>query len=234
MQGHLMAIDRHGINRVESGPLLRCSFEETVDMLMDAATYAEEEVLRGVTENIMLGQLARVGTGDMELLLDEKRVMRDAVEVVANEFGDGTDLGMTGGSLSGGTASPYSSTPFAASPMIGMGGEMSPFSDGGGGFSPSVGGSSFSPAYSPSSGSYGSGFASGSYGSDGGSSSPYVFCVSVVFLVSKSNVPSYIFQCLFSCKPKLFSNKSRLLSNESSLQSNLSCLLSNFPSLQSD
>jgi len=26
--GHLMAIDRHGINRVDSGPLLRCSFEE--------------------------------------------------------------------------------------------------------------------------------------------------------------------------------------------------------------
>jgi len=26
MQGHLMAIDRHGINRVDSGPLLRCSF----------------------------------------------------------------------------------------------------------------------------------------------------------------------------------------------------------------
>mgnify|MGYP001071476480 FL=1 len=49
MHGHLMAVDRHGINRVESGPLLRCSFEETVDMLNDAAMYAEEEVLRGVT-----------------------------------------------------------------------------------------------------------------------------------------------------------------------------------------
>jgi DNA-directed RNA polymerase II subunit RPB1 len=50
MQGHLMAIDRHGINRVESGPLLRASFEETVDMLMEAAVYAEEEILKGVTE----------------------------------------------------------------------------------------------------------------------------------------------------------------------------------------
>ena len=172
MQGHLMAIDRHGINRVESGPLLRCSFEETVDMLMDAATFAEEEVLRGVTENIMLGQLARVGTGDMELLLDEKRVMRDAVEVVSNEFGDGTDLGMTGsGAMGGASSTPYASTPFASSPMVG-GGDMSPFVDGSAGFSPMVSGSSFSPAYSPASGSYGSGFASGSYGSNGGSSSP--------------------------------------------------------------
>ena len=78
MQGHLMAIDRHGINRVESGPLLRCSFEETVDMLMDAAACAEEEeVLNGVTENIMMGQLGRVG----KLLLDEEKVLQEAVEV---------------------------------------------------------------------------------------------------------------------------------------------------------
>merc|ERR1712232_390266 len=91
MHGHLMAIDRHGINRVDSGPLLRSSFEETVDMLMDAAVYAEEEVLKGVTENIMMGQLARVGTGDMDLLLDEQKVMREAVEVVVDDFGNDKD-----------------------------------------------------------------------------------------------------------------------------------------------
>lgn len=172
MQGHLMAIDRHGINRVESGPLLRCSFEETVDMFNDAAMFAEEEVLKGVTENIMLGQLAKVGTGDMDLLLDEQKVVRDAVEVVVHVFGGDKDLGMAGSAALGdGSATPYAQTPFAASPMMGSGGEMSPFVDGGA-FSPAVGGASFSPAYSPASGSYGSGFASGSYGSEEGSSSP--------------------------------------------------------------
>mmetsp|Transcript_30765 Transcript_30765/g.55730 ORF Transcript_30765/g.55730 Transcript_30765/m.55730 type:complete len:1711 (+) Transcript_30765:43-5175(+) len=172
MQGHLMAIDRHGINRVESGPLLRCSFEETVDMLNDAAMFAEEEVLKGVTENIMLGQLAKVGTGDMDLLLDEQKVVRDAVEVMVDALGGDKDLGMAGSAALGdGSATPYAQTPFAASPMMGSGGEMSPFVDGGA-FSPAVGGASFSPAYSPASGSYGSGFASGSYGSEEGSSSP--------------------------------------------------------------
>eukprot|EP00978_Attheya_sp_CCMP212_P015069 scaffold38725_cov52-Attheya_sp.AAC.3 len=161
MHGHLMAIDRHGINRVESGPLLRCSFEETVDMLMDAAMYAEEEVLKGVTENIMMGQLARVGTGDMDLLLDEQKVVRDAVEVVVDNIGG---LDGVGGALDGtGSMTPYASTPFAASPMVGGGGEMSPFVDGGAAFSPAVGGSSFSPSYmSGDGGSYGSG------GMDGG------------------------------------------------------------------
>ena len=170
MQGHLMAIDRHGINRVDSGPLLRASFEETVDMLMDAALHAEEEVLKGVTENIMFGQLPRVGTGDMELLLDEDKVVREAVEVVVDDL-SGDNLGMIGGSSGAvGAATPYASTPFASSPMVG-GGDMSPFA-GTGQFSPAVGGASFSPAYSPASGSYGSGFASGSYGQDDGASSP--------------------------------------------------------------
>lgn len=166
MHGHLMAVDRHGINRVESGPLLRCSFEETVDMLNDAAMYAEEEVLRGVTENIMMGQLARVGTGDMDLLLDEAKVVRDAVEVVVDGFEGDKDLGLAGGM---GMPTPYASTPFASSPSMNASVEMSPFSDGAGGFSPAVGG--FSPSYSPASGSYSG--ASGSYGSgDFGSASP--------------------------------------------------------------
>lgn len=29
-RGHLMAITRHGINRQDTGPLMKCSFEETV------------------------------------------------------------------------------------------------------------------------------------------------------------------------------------------------------------
>ena len=152
MQGHLMAIDRHGINRVDSGPLLRASFEETVDMLMDAAVYAEEEVLRGVTENIMMGQLARVGTGDMDLLLDEDKVVREAVEVVVNEFGTDADLGPASGSTAG-SQTPYMNTPFQQSPMN-DGSVQSPFVGGAGAFSPIVDGG-FSPSYSPKSGSYG-------------------------------------------------------------------------------
>jgi DNA-directed RNA polymerase II subunit RPB1 len=170
MQGHLMAIDRHGINRVDSGPLLRASFEETVDMLMEAAVYAEEEILKGVTENIMMGQLARVGTGCIDLLLDEDKVVREAVEVVVDEFAADRDLGATTGGIGGNVQ--YARTPFGMSPVIGDGAAASPFYDSGGAFSPAVGAASFSPAYSPNSGSYGSGFGSGSYGSDSGASSP--------------------------------------------------------------
>lgn len=46
----------------------RCSFEETVDVLMDAASHAEVDPMRGVSENIIMGQLPRMGTGKMPIL----------------------------------------------------------------------------------------------------------------------------------------------------------------------
>jgi DNA-directed RNA polymerase II subunit RPB1 len=44
-----------------------------VDVLMDAASSAEVDPLRGVSENIMMGQLARIGTGCFDLLLDAEK-----------------------------------------------------------------------------------------------------------------------------------------------------------------
>ena len=66
-KGGIMAITRHGINRSDNGVLMKCSFEETVDVLTDAATFAEKDMLKGVTENITIGKLANVGTGTFDL-----------------------------------------------------------------------------------------------------------------------------------------------------------------------
>ncbi len=78
-RGHLMSITRHGINRVDTAPLMKCSFEETTDILLEASTFGEKDPLNGVTENIMLGQLAPVGTGSFSLALNEK-MLKDAIE----------------------------------------------------------------------------------------------------------------------------------------------------------
>ncbi|XP_013134888.1 PREDICTED: DNA-directed RNA polymerase II subunit rpb1-like isoform X2 [Papilio polytes] len=72
-KGHLMAITRHGINRQDTGALMRCTFEETVDVLLDAASHAEVDPLRGVSENIIMGQLPRIGTGCFDLLPDAEK-----------------------------------------------------------------------------------------------------------------------------------------------------------------
>ena len=68
-----MAITRHGINRQDAGVLMRCSFEETVDILLEAAAHSEVDNIKGVSENIMLGQLMRGGTGAFDLLLDGEK-----------------------------------------------------------------------------------------------------------------------------------------------------------------
>ena len=79
-RGTLMAINRHGINRVSAGPMLRCSFEETLDVLFEAALFGRNETLNGVTENIMCGQLSKIGTGCIDLILDQEK-LKDAKEL---------------------------------------------------------------------------------------------------------------------------------------------------------
>lgn len=69
-KGDIMSITRHGINRSDTGPLMRCSFEETVDVLNDAALFNETDYLKGVTENIMLGKLAKMGTGKSKIFFN--------------------------------------------------------------------------------------------------------------------------------------------------------------------
>eukprot|EP00434_Breviolum_minutum_P021119 symbB.v1.2.018632.t1/scaffold1441.1/size118624/4 len=71
-RGHLMAITRHGVNRTNMGPLMKCSFEETVEILMDAAIYNETDQMRSVSENIIFGQLVPIGTGSFDVHMDDK------------------------------------------------------------------------------------------------------------------------------------------------------------------
>ncbi|CAM9294553.1 unnamed protein product [Ectocarpus fasciculatus] len=112
--GGIMAVSRHGINRSEAGPLLRASFEETVEVLMQAAMLGQYDVLDGVTENIMLGQLARVGSGIVDLLMDDKKLQYalDYDTKIGNGVNDYVASGPT----------PIAGTPNAASPFGQFGG----------------------------------------------------------------------------------------------------------------
>lgn len=70
IQGKLMAITRHGINRTDQGALMRCSFEETVEILIEAAAMGDADDCKGVAENVLLGQMAPMGTGAFDVTLD--------------------------------------------------------------------------------------------------------------------------------------------------------------------
>jgi len=69
-KGYLLSVDRHGINRSDIGPLAKCSFEETSDILIKAGVFGEVDKINGVSANIILGQIANCGTGDSQVLMD--------------------------------------------------------------------------------------------------------------------------------------------------------------------
>ncbi|KAI9806451.1 MAG: DNA-directed RNA polymerase II subunit RPB1 [Piccolia ochrophora] len=104
-RGHLMAITRHGINRADTGALMRCSFEETVEILLEAAASGELDDCRGVSENVMLGQLAPLGTGELEVFLDQN--MLDTVISDNARLGILPNIGVK--SMVDGAATPYDS-----------------------------------------------------------------------------------------------------------------------------
>ncbi|KAF2170224.1 hypothetical protein M409DRAFT_64556 [Zasmidium cellare ATCC 36951] len=163
-RGELMAVTRHGINRSDTGALMRCSFEETVEILFDAASSGELDDCRGVSENIILGQLAPSGTGEFDMLLDTE--MLKSVSATQRPM----QMGMGAGAMSpmaDGAQTPYDqNSPMSESGFTGpdYGANFSPIIQAGqdetggltaygggfdGGLSPYRGG--MSPGYAPQS-----------------------------------------------------------------------------------
>lgn len=148
-RGVLMAITRHGINRAETGALMRCSFEETVEILLEAAAVGELDDCRGISENVMLGQLAPLGTGEFDVQLDPGLLSTVTVDN-AQRLGLG-QMVQEGPMADAGAATPYAQSPLAEtsdygpdygasfSPQVHPGGNddmRGGFSSYGGGFSP--------------------------------------------------------------------------------------------------
>jgi DNA-directed RNA polymerase II subunit RPB1 len=175
-RGHLVAITRHGINRADTGALMRSSFEETVEVLMEAAAVGEKDDCHGISENVIFGQMAPMGTGCFDVALDID-MLKDAIVdhrlPVQNMLAAQVDGAMTPGQVA---MTPYdTNSPMwesgvfkgesaAFSPLAVNGGEdpanfswlgfgQSPV--GAGGMSPGPGFSPSSPnAYSPTSPAY--------------------------------------------------------------------------------
>ncbi len=66
-EGTVRAIGRHGVSGTKHSILARSAFEVTVTHLLQAGVIGERDPLRGVTENIIVGQPVAVGTGNVDL-----------------------------------------------------------------------------------------------------------------------------------------------------------------------
>lgn len=67
--GEVRQIGRHGISGEKSSVLARAAFEITVPNIVDAAIKGEGDPLKGVTENVIVGQSIPIGTGLVDLYM---------------------------------------------------------------------------------------------------------------------------------------------------------------------
>ncbi len=67
-EGDIRAIGRHGISGKKSSVLARAAFEITAAHLLRAAITGEVDELKGVAENIIVGQPITLGTGAVNLI----------------------------------------------------------------------------------------------------------------------------------------------------------------------
>lgn len=66
--GSALPVTRHGMRELGSGVFARASFEETLEVINQAAAFGEKDPLRGVTEAVLIGKLAPAGTGSMSII----------------------------------------------------------------------------------------------------------------------------------------------------------------------
>jgi DNA-directed RNA polymerase beta' subunit len=74
--GDLVSIDRHGMNRLDSDPLARASFEKTVEQIIASAFYGEKDKMRSVSSRIMAGQAFNGGTALPKVYMDLDAISR--------------------------------------------------------------------------------------------------------------------------------------------------------------
>ncbi|MDM7934502.1 MAG: DNA-directed RNA polymerase subunit A'' [Methanothrix sp.] len=72
VDGEVKQIGRHGVSGEKASVLARAAFEVTVNHILDAAIRGDVDDLRGVTENVIVGQPIQLGTGDVVLVASRR------------------------------------------------------------------------------------------------------------------------------------------------------------------
>lgn len=76
--GNISSVRRDGISR-DVGPIAKMMFEKPIDNAVESAIFAENDQLTSVSSSVMLGKLAKVGTGCVNI----KDIDRAPVETVS-------------------------------------------------------------------------------------------------------------------------------------------------------
>ena len=82
-RGYMQQIGRHGVAGTKDSVLARAAFEITVPTIARAALGGEVEMLRGVTENVIVGSNIPIGSGIVDLYMHAARKRPAAVAAAA-------------------------------------------------------------------------------------------------------------------------------------------------------
>ena len=83
--GKVISIDRFGLNKLDTDPMTKASFEKTMDHFLNAAIYNEVDKVNSVSSRIMVGRVINGGTGSFDLLLNTEKL--ENIEYSKDETG---------------------------------------------------------------------------------------------------------------------------------------------------
>jgi len=100
----MVSIFRSGILNDDIGPISKSTFEVHTEVLLGASRHADFDHMRGVSANVMMGQMGIFGTGSFQLVLDMEKMknmedkqvdMRNTDKEIERMFGGLEDKGDT-------------------------------------------------------------------------------------------------------------------------------------------
>ena len=98
--GTITSISRYTMRTDESGPLGKCSFEESIEGFTKAGVFGEEEPTKGVSSCIIVGKRSNIGTGCMDLRIDitklpkSKIILTDVTEQNTDQLNDDKEINL--------------------------------------------------------------------------------------------------------------------------------------------
>jgi DNA-directed RNA polymerase subunit A" len=78
--GTIKDIGRYGLSGKKASVLARANFEETKKHIVNASFYGETDKLEGIIENVIVGQIAPIGTGIVKLTVDMEKMKKKVKE----------------------------------------------------------------------------------------------------------------------------------------------------------
>ena len=88
--GEVISIARHGLVKIDSQPMAKASFEQTMDHFINAAIYNEKDDIKSISSRIMIGRVINGGTGCFDIIMDTDKLINS--EYIEDETGGRTDF----------------------------------------------------------------------------------------------------------------------------------------------